>query len=155
LPEADTDIPTWFAIFNEMAILNQLSTALFERRLPDGFLVSHFAVLNHLVRLGDGRTPLSMARAFQVPKATMTHTLTKLEKSGLVRLAPNPKDGRSKCVFLTDEGRAFRDRAIAALEPDIARLSAAFPTGRIAEMLPALQELREVLDADRDRPTEA
>jgi DNA-binding MarR family transcriptional regulator len=103
-----------FSFFNEVAIIGQLAGSLFERRLPAGFLVSHFAVLNHLARLGDGKTPLALARAFQVPKTTMTHTLAGLEKAGLIRFAPNPRDGRSKCAMLTEAGRVFRNEAIAA-----------------------------------------
>jgi DNA-binding MarR family transcriptional regulator len=145
----DRNTATLFALFNEIGIIAQLSGSLFERRLPEGFLVSHFAVLNHLVRLGDGRTPLEIARAFQVPKTTMTHTLQGLEKAGLIAVAPNPADGRSKCVMLTDAGRSFRDTAIAALGPDLARLATAIPPARIAEILPVLAEVRVWLDRER------
>jgi DNA-binding MarR family transcriptional regulator len=146
----DRNTATLFALFNEIGIIAQLSGSLFERRLPEGFLVSHFAVLNHLVRLGHGRTPLELARAFQVPKTTMTHTLQGLEKAGLIAFAPNPADGRSKCVLLTEPGRSFRDTAIAALGPDLARLATAIPPARIAEILPVLAEVRVWLDRERD-----
>ena len=138
-----------FSFFNEVGIIAQLSGSLFERRLPEGFLMSHFVVLNHLARLGDGKTPLALARALQVPKTTMTHTLAGLGKAGLVRFAPNPKDGRSKCVMLTDAGRAFRDAAVQALGPDMERIARDIPPERIAGLLPALAELRSWLDRDR------
>ncbi len=138
-----------FQFFNEVGIINQLATAMFEARLPPGFLVSQFAVLNHLVRVKDGRTPLDLARAFQVPKTTMTHTLALLERHGLIKVAANPADGRSKCVWITDTGRAFRADAIAALGPDVA----AFPVDQIAPLLPALTALRIFMDARRDAPT--
>ncbi len=141
----------FFTLFNEVGIIGQLSGSLFERRLPDGFLVSHFSVLNHLVRLGDGKTPLDLARAFQVPKTTMTHTLAGLEGAGLIRFAPNPRDGRSKCVMLTDAGRAFRDDAIARLEPDLTAIATAISPDRVAAILPLLAEIRRWLDAERDR----
>lgn len=137
--------------FNEVAILNQLATAMFEARLPGGLLVSQFAVLNHLIRVKDGQTPLALARAFQVPKTTMTHSLAVLERPGLIRLLPNPKDGRSKCVWITDAGRALRGAAIAALAPDVAALAAEFPGDRIATALPVLAELRRLMDAMRSR----
>jgi DNA-binding MarR family transcriptional regulator len=107
-------------------------------------------VLNHLVRLGDGRTPLAIARAFQVPKTTMTHTLAGLEAAGLVRVAPNPRDGRSKCILLTEAGRRFRDEAIARLRPDLARMAERVPACRAASILPTLTEIREYLDRERD-----
>ena len=74
-------IGPYFAFFNEVGIINQLTTTLLEEALPKGMIAPHFQVLNHLVRLGDGRTPLQMARAFQVPKTSMTHTLSGLEKA--------------------------------------------------------------------------
>ena len=67
-----------FQFFNEVGIIQQLSATLFNKRLPEGLHVSHFSVLNHMVRLGDGKTPLALANAFQVTKATMTHTLSTL-----------------------------------------------------------------------------
>ncbi len=139
----------WFRFFNEVGIIDQLATALFESRLPPPFLVSHFTVLNHLVRVADGRTPLELARAFQLPKTTMTHTLAGLEKGGLVEMRPNPDDGRSKRVWLTEAGRRFREDAIASLAPDVARLAGRMDTGRIAALLPEIEALRRVLDEDR------
>ena len=140
----------YFSLFNEIGIIEQLSRALFEARLPEGFLVSHFSVLNHLIRVQDGRTPLELARAFQVPKTTMTHTLSVLERHRLVALRPNPADGRSKCVWLTERGRTFRDNAIAAMAPDIADFAKTCPPERIADLVPRLTEIREILDAARD-----
>jgi DNA-binding MarR family transcriptional regulator len=147
-PTSDTAI--LFGFFNEVGIINQLATAMFEARLPDGFLVSQFAVLNHLVRVQDGRTPLDLARAFQVPKTTMTHTLTLLERHALIRMAPNPADGRSKCVWITDAGRDFRAAAIAALAPDMQAIAAQMPMAPIAGLLPVLTDLRKLLDRLRD-----
>ena len=142
--------PTIFSFFNEIGILAQLSRAMFEARLPDGISVAHFSVLNHLIRVGDGPTPLKLAQAFQVPKTSMTNTLAGLERRGLIETRPNPRDGRSKQVWLTDEGRAFRDQAQLLLVPDIQALSGQLDIDRITEMLPDLSEIRKVLDAYRD-----
>lgn len=150
LQKPDPDLVTYFTFFNEIGIIGQLSGTLFQKKLPEGFLVSHFSVLNHLVRLGDAKTPLSIARAFQVPKTTMTHTLSGLEKAGMIRFAPNPQDGRSKCVMLTEAGREFRQQAIASLAPEIAELAKTLPAERIASILPVLQEVRTLMDKARD-----
>ena len=153
MSDTDADPPghlAIFAFFNEIGIIAQLSRALFEARLPDGVTVAHFSVLNHLIRVADGQTPLQLARAFQAPKTSMTHTLSGLENRGLVEMRPNPKDGRSKQVWITDQGRAFRDEARRLLGPDIATLSDLIDPVRIAEMIPDLVHVREVLDAYRD-----
>lgn len=139
-----------FRFFNEIGIINQLSTAILNARLPEGLHVSHFSVLNHLSRLGDGKTPLSLASAFQVTKGTMTHTLSALSERGLVRLAPHATDGRSKLVFLTEEGRAFHRRAIDGLGPVFQMLEDKIDFSALIEVLPLLQEVREVLDESRD-----
>ncbi len=144
------DIRTFFTLFNEIAIIEQLSRARFEARLPKGVLVSHFAVLNHLLRVGDGRTPLDIARAFQVPKTTLSHTLSLLEGRGWVEMRPNPEDGRSKRVWITDAGRAFHAEAIGLLAPDMVELAGVFPVEDIAALLPKLAELRAYLDQSRE-----
>jgi DNA-binding MarR family transcriptional regulator len=140
----------YFSFFNEIGIIHQLSRALFEARLPRGVTVPHFSVLNHLIRVGDGPTPLKLANAFQVPKTTMTHTLSGLVERGWIEMRPNPEDGRSKRVFLTEAGRTFRDEAIALLDPDIAWLGEAVSSDSVADIVPRLAEIRKILDARRD-----
>ena len=147
---APEDVGITFAFFNEVGILEQLSRSLLEEQLPDGLIAPHFTVLNHLVRLGEGRTPLQMARAFQVPKTSLTHTLAGLEARGLIEMRRNPEDGRSKLVYLTDAGRALRQDTIDALLPVFARLLNTRDTDRMRAALPTLTKLRQILDAARD-----
>jgi len=146
---------TFSTFFLEVGILAQLSRALFEARLPPGFTLPQFSVLNHLVRVKDGRTPLELARAFQVPKTSLTHSLAVLERHGLIEMRPNARDGRSKRVFLTEAGRSFRQTAIERLVPDLRAIAAAFPVDRVAETLPTLADLRKTMDAMRDPSPEA
>ena len=147
---AEEALAAIFAFFNEVGILNQLATTLFNKRLPDGVTVAHFSVLNHLIRVRDGQTPLALASAFQVPKTTMTHTLSGLEARGLVETRPNPKDGRSKQVWLTPAGRSFRDEAIGLLAGDVAAMASRIDVEAVRRATPALTAVREVLDAARD-----
>jgi DNA-binding MarR family transcriptional regulator len=146
---------TLFAFFTEVGILSQLSRALFEARLPAGINVPQFFVLNHLVRVRDGQTPLALARAFQVPKTSMTHSLAVLERHGLVEMRPNDRDGRSKCVFITEAGRAFRHGAIDSLLPDMAAIASRYPVEQLAGTLPVLTSLRQVMDRMRDETPQA
>lgn len=139
-----------FELLNEVGIIAQLSRSLLESRLEDGLTIHHFTALNHLVRLGDGRTPMDIARAFQVPKTSMSHTLAGLEKRALVQLVPNPVDGRGKLVLLTDEGRALRERAIHRITPDIAQMIPQFGQEEAQSILPTLRKLRALLDSARD-----
>ncbi len=150
----DIDPATLFRVFNEIGIIEQLSRARLETKLPDGLIAPHFAVLNHLTRVADGQTPVDMARAFQVPKTSMTHTLSGLERRGLVTMKPNPEDGRSKRVWLTNSGRALRNDVIHALAPEFDHLLKSFDAARLLAMLPVLTELRILLDEARNEPAE-
>ncbi|WP_390915211.1 MarR family transcriptional regulator [Pseudosulfitobacter sp. SM2401] len=140
-----------FEIFNEIGIIEQLSRARLEARLPDGMIAPHFSVLNHLIRVGDGPTPIKLARAFQVPKTSMTHTLKMLEKRGMVETRSNPDDGRSKQVWLTPKGRETRDQTIAALAQDFSELAQGIDMEALIAIQPALTGLRKHLDASRDK----
>jgi DNA-binding MarR family transcriptional regulator len=143
-----------FELFNEIGIIEQLSRASLEARLPPGLIAPHFTVLNHLVRLGDGRAPIDMARAFQVPKTTLTHTLKGLDERGLIEMRPNPQDGRSKLVYLTAKGLGLRNDTIAALGPDLARIARGVDVDGLRAILPALRALRVFLDSERNSASE-
>ncbi|KZN15498.1 MarR family transcriptional regulator [Marinomonas sp. TW1] len=140
-----------FELLNEVGIIAQLSRTLMESRLDDGLTIHHFTALNHLVRLGDGKTPMDLARAFQVPKTSMSHTLAGLEKRGLIRMEPNPDDGRGKLVRLTDSGETVRNRAIQDIAPDMADIIPQFGLEDAQAALPFLRKLRVVLDKARDK----
>jgi DNA-binding MarR family transcriptional regulator len=149
-PDSTRD-PILFQFFNEIGIIEQLARNRLERVLPDGLKAPHFGVLNHLVRLGDDKSPLRLARAFQVSKGTMTNTIQRLEARRLIEVRPDPSDGRGKRVFLTRKGRAAREACIKATAPLLLELARAFPQSRFEEALPFLQAIRGYLDNAPDR----
>jgi DNA-binding MarR family transcriptional regulator len=144
-----SEIRRYFELFNEISIIAQLTRTIMESRLPAGMTQPHFGVLNHLVRVGDGITPRDLARAFQVPKNSMTNTLAGLERMGLIALRLNPEDGRSRCIFLTRAGREFRELAVENLAPEIARLAESIRPAEVEAVLPSLTRIRRVLDESR------
>lgn len=155
MPPDDTSAksgdPPLFALLNEVSIIEHLARNRLERVLPDGLRASHFVVLNHLTRMGDGRSLARIARAVQVERPAMTNTIQKLEARGLVRVGADPRDGRGKLVFLTEAGRAARAQAVAAATAAIAPVAADIDAADIAAALPLLRRLRAALDAARDR----
>ncbi len=148
-----TQDSTAFRVLNEIGIISQLATTQFEQVMPDGMTLAQFSVLNHFVRLGGERSPLELARAFQVTKGTMTSTLQRLEGRHWIVMWPDPKDGRAKRVAITETGRAARHTALAALGPSIAELETTFSTEQLTAVLPFLAELRAYLDRRRDKST--
>ncbi|MEM7328134.1 MAG: MarR family transcriptional regulator [Pseudomonadota bacterium] len=139
-----------FTLFNEIGIINQLSTARFARALAPDLNPSEFGVLNHFVRLGGSKSPSYLAKAFQVAKPSMTAILAKLERKGYVEIAGSAEDRRRKLVTITTAGRHARNRGLKAMAPLGEILQANQDVAKLAEILPTLQALREFLDAERN-----
>lgn len=145
--------PIAFELFNEIGIIDQLGGTMLERALPAGMTRAQFAVLNHFVRLGHHeRSPAQLASAFQVTRPTMTSTLARLERAGLVSIRDDPADGRAKLVSLTADGRAAREAATRAIAGILPVLGTILTDAEIEAVLPVLRRLRIALDALRDPP---
>ncbi|MEY1555800.1 MarR family winged helix-turn-helix transcriptional regulator [Yoonia sp. R2331] len=138
-----------FGFFTEIGIINQLATALLAKSLPDGVHPSHFSILNHLVRMGDGKPPVRIASAMQVTKNTMTHSLQVLQDRGYITVKPDPDDGRGKQVYLTDAGRNFREQAIARATDAIGNIVGADQLAIMRRTRADLKEMRKHLDQHR------
>ena len=99
------------ALFGELFMADQLARNRISKALPKGMELSHFSVLNHLVRSNDERTPAQLARAFHVTRGAMTNTLAKLEWAGHIHVRPDWDDARRKFVAISPSGRQARDAA--------------------------------------------
>ena len=139
-----------FQVFNEIGIINQLSSAQLSKALAPHLGQSEFSVLNHFVRVGDGASPSRLARIFQMSKPSMTAILSKLEGKGLAAIVGSEDDRRRKIVTITEKGRAERARAVQAIAPMAEAVASGFDTKQLKAILPHLTALREFLDAARN-----
>lgn len=143
--------PLVFEVFNEIGIINQLTSAAFSAVLPKGMTIAQFSVLNHFERLElIEQSPANLASAFQVTRPTMTSTLARMEKSGLVKIKPDPLDGRGKLVSVTAAGKKMRIQCLQLLAGPMAEAEAVLPKKSLEKLLPLLCETREKLDRLRD-----
>lgn len=138
-----------FGFFTEIGIISQLSTAMLAQSLPDGVHPSHFSILNHLVRMGDGKPPVRIAGAMQVTKNTMTHSLKVLEDRGFIHIKPDPNDGRAKLVYLSSAGRSFREEAIRDVSEMFARIIGPEQRDIMHRTKADLVQMRQHLDENR------
>ncbi len=141
---------TVFTLFNEIGIINQLSTARFARALAPDLNPSEFGVLNHFVRLGDQKSPSYLAKAFQMTKPSMTAILGKLQSKGYVEIVSSEADRRRKIVTITKAGRAARQRGMAAMAPLATLILENQDLNALRKILPTLTALREFLDQERN-----
>ena len=138
-----------FAFFNEVTIIDQLVRSLVSKILPDDVHPSHFAIILHLTRIGDGKTPLSLASAMQVTKATMSHSLKVLEKRGFIQTLPSETDARSKNVYITEAGWTFHDTATEALGRAFKQFLNDEHRQIMSDTLPGLIAVRNLLHENR------
>ena len=140
-----------FEVFNEIGIINQLTSAAFSSVLPKGMTIAQFSVLNHFARLElTEKSPANLANAFQITRPTMTSTLARMEKSGLVKIKPDPDDGRAKLVSVTAAGKKMRIRCLQLLAGPMAEAQSVLSRATLAKLSPLLKEVREKLDKLRD-----
>jgi len=151
---SDPLLPT-FSLFAALSAAHHAAQRLIEARLPKGLNAPQFTVLERLAWQGEGQTPASIAESFGWPKTTMSHTITVLETRGLVRLEPNPRDGRSKCLWLTPRGRSMALAGRAAIEADLATIAALAPGNSIEGLTADLHSLAIRLSEQRRFPDAA
>jgi DNA-binding MarR family transcriptional regulator len=135
-------------LFGELFMADQLARNRISKALPKGMELSHFSVLNHLVRLNEERTPGQLARAFHVTRGAMTNTLAKLEWAGHIHVRPDWDDARQKFVAISPSGRQARDAAVASVAPLIGEVVKSLGAERVRAVLPVLRELRLRLERD-------
>ena len=134
------------ALFSEILTNDQLIRSSLSRVMPKGMEISHFAVLNHLARTGEERSPAQLAKSFHVTRGAITNTLSKLEWAGYIHIRPDWEDARRKMVAVSPSGRMARDAAISAITPMVSDLIADLGEDRVRATLPVLRELRVKLE---------
>ena len=141
-----------YSVMNEIQIVSQLWSNEMRHVMPEDLSVPQFSVLNWFSRVDDEATPGRLARAFQVTKGAMTHTLGRLLHAGLVTISPDPTSGRRKLVRRTALGAELREIAIANTFGVLEEFASDIDAGRLKRILPTLRLMRRYLDAKREGP---
>jgi DNA-binding MarR family transcriptional regulator len=137
--------PIAISLFSEVMATDQMVRARLAKTLPKGLELSHFSVLNHLVHIDAERSPVDLARTFNVTKGAMTNTLRKLEFAGYIHIRPDWDDARRKWVGISGAGRNARDEALRTMKPFFEEISEKLGTEKLRKTLPLLRELRMAL----------
>lgn len=97
---------TWIRL---MRVYHKINKQTADVMRSHGLSVSRFDVLVH-AGVSDGRTQQELADAMLVTKGNITQLLDGMEAE---KLLYRRRKGRTNHIFLTEEGRAIRDRALA------------------------------------------
>ena len=112
----------WVAVARACHLVQQ---ELARQLKPLDLKTPHLDIMVNLVR-SPGMSQQDLANKLFVGRSNMTMLLPQMEKRGLVERRPDPADKRALRLFLTEEGRALAEKAIAvqsAIVDDIMSLS--------------------------------
>ena len=134
--ERDISLP-----FDVFALSSRLGAYLDRALAGTGLRPVEYAVYSLMLEAGP-RTPSELAAALGVPASTMSGYLRPMLERGHARRIPNPADGRSFRVVLTDAGRGAHRRVNPAFSAaDQAILDALDrPAGEIRDAVQALSD---------------
>ena len=140
-----------FRIINWIGIIEQL-TAEKSRQLLEGTDVPppQFRLLNHFShRPDDGKKVTQIATATQQPQPGITKTLAKMVQKNYLKEKPNPHDGRSKILFLTEDGKTAHLNAKIRLISGLSGTFDGWSETSKREFFAHLDRLKIFLDANR------
>lgn len=104
---------------------------------------ARYELLQLLSFTKDGVIPMASATArLQVHPTSITNTVQRLERDGLVVREPHPRDGRASMLLLTDAGRELAAQATAALNSEVFT-EPGMPRDDVASIVRALARFRE------------
>ena len=138
--------PLAVTLFSEISAIDHLLKVRLSKSLPAGMELSHFAILNHISGLDGEKTPLQLARSFNVTKGAITNSLAKLSKMGYIHIRPDWEDARSKLVSISKAGKSARANAVSNIEPILGDLMRIMGTEKTKSILPFLRDLRILLN---------
>ena len=102
---------TCIMLINDISKLyqDQIQTISAKERIK-----STYQVLLRVIAQEDGLSQLEIANRVHLAPPTVSITLQKMEKEGLIAREPDPEDLRQVKVHITDEGRAMDDIVLQA-----------------------------------------
>lgn len=120
---------------------------LSEARLrPLGFGLGYLPVLVALKK-GRAKTQRDLARITRMEQPSMAQMLVRMERDGLIQRAPDPADGRSSLVTLTESAKARLPNACAVLFQGNREVLVGFTEAETAQLTDLLTRLIENLDS--------
>lgn len=98
----------------------------------------------HVLRLlweRDGMTPRELAAELEVEMPTVTRTVQRMVRDGLVRRQAHPHDARSVCIYCSDRGRAFQSEVQRILDRETEAALQGFSASERAQFTAFLERI--------------
>lgn len=139
----------WDLFDTPAPLINMASRAfsrLGERRVKAlGFNIGQLPVL-YLLRNGAQMSQKDLAKFAKIEQPSMAQMLARMERDGLIRRTPDPADGRSSLVTLTELAVERLPAARQALEEGRANMLAGFSDDEVKSLVHLMRRLNQNLD---------
>ncbi len=139
----------WDLFDTPAPLINMASRAfsrLGERRVRAlGFNIGQLPVL-YLLRNGAQMSQKDLAKFAKIEQPSMAQMLARMERDGLIRRTPDPADGRSSLVSLTEAAVAKLPAARQALEEGRDQVLSGFSADEVQTLLQLMRRLNQNLD---------
>ncbi|QND54385.1 MarR family transcriptional regulator (plasmid) [Phyllobacterium sp. 628] len=139
----------WDIFANPAPLINMASRSfakLGERRVKAlGFSIGQMPVL-YLLRDGGAMSQKELAQFAKIEQPSMAQMLARMERDGLIKRTPDPNDGRSSLISLTEEALVKLPAVREALQKGRKETFADFSVDEISTMVSLLQRLNKRLD---------
>jgi DNA-binding MarR family transcriptional regulator len=139
----------WDLFATPAPLINMASRSfarLGERRVKAfGFSAGQLPVL-YLLRDGAAMSQKELAKFAKIEQPSMAQMLARMERDGLIRRTPDPRDGRSSLVSLTEAARAKLPAVREALREGSGAALAGFSDDEVKTLIDLMQRLNHNLD---------
>ncbi len=139
----------WDLFDTPAPLINMASRAfsrLGERRVRAlGFNIGQLPVL-YLLRNGAQMSQKDLAKFAKIEQPSMAQMLARMERDGLIRRTPDPADGRSSLVSLTEAAVAKLPAARQALKEGRDRVLSGFSADEVQTLVQLMRRLNQNLD---------
>ena len=144
LPWDNPRFRNWIALVRaEKAVVRELTRALAPLDLKIGQLDVMMNIYRH-----PGLSQHDVARRLLVGRSNITMLLPQLEKQGLIRREPDPRDKRAMRLYLTDGGEARLMEALAIYSTLIDKVMAQSTPAQCDAMGEQMRRIETMLGAD-------
>src|SRR5262245_39832698 len=137
-------------ILLDLFLTNQRRQRLIEAALAETELPAEDYPLYVLIGAEGPWTPTGLAARLEMPLSTMLFRLGRLDRRGHSERVPNPDDGRSYLIRLTDAGQRLLGEARPAFRDYAEAVEKRMGSERVAALRAALEELRAAVNAELD-----
>jgi len=125
----------------QSAVFRDLSRTLRETGVTPG----EFSLLT-MLRVNPGINSITLTRIYQLDKATLSLSIKRMAKRGLISSTPHANDRRYYALELTGEGRVLLQKVTRRIERQERTMDAALKPGERGRLLDLLQRISRAFD---------